>query len=556
MKIGLAQVNPLVGDFFGNVERMARMVEEARKKGCELVIFPELSVIGYPPRDLLDRPSFFETSRQVLPQLQRMSHDVAIIFGLITRNERPLGKPYRNTVMFMHRGEIIAMAHKRLLPFYDVFDEERYFEPGEETPVALWQGFNLGLTICEDIWNREGILPRKFYPVDPVNDLKDKNLSAVINIAASPYFVGKIEQVMVPLLSRVAREVKAPVIYVNQVGGNDELIFQGHSMVITPEGEIVCRGASFKEDLVVFDLQRMSGELRQDYDHPIDQLIDALVLGIRDYVYKCGFPGVVIGLSGGIDSAVTAALATLSLGSDRVWGIAMPGPYSSRESLEDAKEVSRRLGIRFHVVPIISMFQSTCDALSDLFRGLAPDVTEENIQARLRGLVLMAISNKFGLLLLSTGNKSELAVGYCTLYGDMNGGLAVIGDVPKTLVYKIANRLNERYNWIPQRIIEKPPSAELRPNQRDQDTLPPYDVLDSILELYISENMSFEDIVSRGFDRTVVEQVIRMVVKNEYKRRQAPPVLKVTTKAFGSGRRMPIAHGYREPFPACHPRTM
>jgi len=547
MKIGLAQVNPLVGDFFGNVERMSRMVEESRKKGCELVIFPELSVIGYPPRDLLDRPSFFEASRQVLPQLQLMSHDVAIIFGLITRNEQPLGKPYRNTVMFMHREEIIAMAHKRLLPFYDVFDEERYFEPGEETPVALWQGFNLGLTICEDIWNREGILPRKFYPVDPVNELKGKNLSAVINIAASPYFVGKIEQVMVPLLSRVAREVKAPVIYVNQVGGNDELIFQGHSMVVTPEGEIVCRGASFKEDFVVFDLQRMSGELRQDYDHPIDQLIDALVLGIRDYVYKCGFSGVVIGLSGGIDSAVTAALATLGLGADRVWGIAMPGPYSSRESLEDAKELSRRLGIRFHVVPIINMFQSTCDALSDLFRGLAPDVTEENIQARLRGLVLMAISNKFGLLLLSTGNKSELAVGYCTLYGDMNGGLAVIGDVPKTLVYKIANRLNERYNWIPHRIIEKPPSAELRPNQRDQDTLPPYDVLDSILELYISENMSFEDIVSRGFDRKVVEQVIRMVVKNEYKRRQAPPVLKVTTKAFGSGRRMPIAHGYREP---------
>ncbi|MEJ5301224.1 MAG: NAD+ synthase [Thermodesulforhabdaceae bacterium] len=548
MKIGLAQINSLIGDFSGNVERMSRMVDEARKKGCQIVIFPELSVVGYPPRDFLDRPAFFEASCQVLPAIEHMSHDIAIIFGLITRNDRSMGKPYRNTAIFMHRGEIIAKAHKRLLPFYDVFDEERYFEPGDETPVVAWQGFNFALTICEDIWNREGILPRKFYPVDPVEELKGKarKLSAIVNIAASPYFVGKIEQVIVPLLSRVARELNTPVIYVNQVGGNDELIFQGHSMVVTPAGEVVCRGASFKEDLVLFDLNSMSGEVRQDYSSSVDQLIDALCLGIRDYVKKCGFPGVVMGLSGGIDSAVTAALATLSLGADRVWGIAMPGPYSSPESFEDAKELSERLGIRFHLVPIVEMFNSTCGALSDLFKGLSPDVTEENIQARLRGLVLMAISNKFGLLLLSTGNKSELAVGYCTLYGDMNGGLAVIGDVPKTLVYKIAERLNERYDRIPRRIIEKPPSAELRPNQRDQDTLPPYDILDDILELYISENMSFEEIVKRGFDRDVVEQVIRMVIKNEYKRRQAPPVLKVTTKAFGSGRRMPIAHGYKE----------
>ncbi|MCX7823402.1 MAG: NAD+ synthase [Syntrophobacterales bacterium] len=546
MKIGLAQINPLIGDFYGNVELTARMAEEAKQRGCSLVIFPELSLIGYPPRDLLDKPSFVDSSMKVLPYLERISEKIGIVFGLITRNELPSGKPYRNTAIFMNKGKIILKAHKRLLPFYDVFDEERYFEPGIETATFSFEGFHFGLTICEDIWNREGILPRRFYPVDPVEDLKKHRISAAINIAASPYFVGKMEQVMVPLLSRVANEIEAPVIYVNQVGGNDELIFQGHSMVVTPKGEIVCRGASFEEDLIVFDLKEIKGDLRIDYSLRIDQLIDALVLGIRDYVRKCGFPGVVIGLSGGIDSAVTASLAVIALGAERVWGIAMPGPYSSPESLEDAEQLSMRLGIRFSVVPIVEMYKATCDGLSEIFKGMAPDVTEENIQARLRGLVLMAISNKFGLLLLSTGNKSELAVGYCTLYGDMNGGLAVIGDVPKSLVYQIAQRINSHHDWIPKRIIEKPPSAELRPNQKDQDTLPPYDILDSILELYVGENLSFEDIVGRGFDKATTEQVIRMVVKNEYKRRQAPPVLKVTSKAFGLGRRMPIAHGYKE----------
>lgn len=546
MKIGLAQINPVIGDFHGNVKKMARMAEEAIRKGCRMVIFPELSLVGYPPRDLLDKPSFVEASIKLLPTLYNMSREISLIFGLITRNESSRGKPYQNTAVFFDKGKVLASANKRLLPFYDVFDEERYFEPGDETVVFSWEGFYFGLTICEDIWNREGVLPRRFYPVDPVEDLKERSLSAVINIAASPYFVGKMEQVMIPLLSRVARETEAPIIYVNQVGGNDELIFQGHSMVVTPEGDIVCRGASFEEDLVVFDILSNIGEIRSDYSLLVDQLIDALVLGIRDYVKKCGFPGVVIGLSGGIDSAVTAALAVLALGSDRVWGIAMPGPYSSPESLEDAEELSARLGIRFRVIPIISLFEACCDSLSDIFKGTTPDVTEENIQARLRGLILMAISNKFGLLLLSTGNKSELAVGYCTLYGDMNGGLAVIGDVPKTLVYQIARRLSSLYGWIPQRIIDKPPSAELRPNQRDQDTLPPYDVLDAILELYIEENLSPEEIVKRGFDRAVTERVVKMIMKNEYKRRQAPPVLKVTSRAFGSGRRMPIAHGYTE----------
>lgn len=548
MKIGLAQTNPLIGDFLANVKKMALMSEEARRRGCDLVIFPELSVIGYPPRDLLDKPAFFEDSTRVLPTFENISNEIAIVFGLITRNESPQGKPYRNTAFFMEKGKVIAGAHKRLLPFYDVFDEERYFEPGEETTAVLWKDYRFGLTICEDIWNREGILPRKFYTVDPVEDLKKLSVAAVINIAASPYFWGKIEHVMVPLLKRVARETEAPVIYVNQVGGNDELIFQGHSMVVAPSGEIICRAASFREDLVVFDLEglsHMSGELREEYSNRVDELIDALVLGIRDYAQKCGFSGVVIGLSGGIDSAVTATLAVLALGRDKVIGVAMPGPYSSPESLEDAQALADRLGITFHVVPIVDMFQTTCGALANVFKGLPPDVTEENIQARLRGLVLMAISNKFGVLLLSTGNKSELAVGYCTLYGDMNGGLAAIGDVPKTLVYDIARRINERYDWIPRRIIEKPPSAELRPNQRDQDTLPPYDLLDAILDLYINENLSGDEIVRRGFDRVTTEKVIGMIVKNEYKRRQAPPVLKVTSKAFGSGRRMPIAHGYK-----------
>ncbi len=546
MRIALAQVNPIIGDFEKNLASIKDFVKRAVERSCDLVIFPELSLVGYPPRDFLDKPSFYEDSVKFIPAIKELSSNIGILLGLITKNDSFKGKPYRNSALFFHNGSILGCAHKRLLPFYDVFDEERYFEPGKETAILEWKGKRIAITICEDIWNREGILPRRYYPYDPVEELKGKNISFLVNISASPYYFEKLEKVVAPLLLKVSKEVEAPLIYVNQVGGNDELIFQGHSMVVSPTGEVLCRAFSFKEDLVVFDTDLLKGDLRPEYENPIDQLIDGLVLGLRDYVRKCGFSEVLVGLSGGIDSAVTVSIATLALGSDRVLGVAMPGPYSSPESLEDAKELSRRLGIKLTVIPITDMFNVTCKALSEIFAGLQSDVTEENIQARLRGIVLMAISNKFGKLLLSTGNKSELAVGYCTLYGDMNGGLSVIGDVPKTFVYKIANRLNELYGWIPERIISKAPSAELRPNQKDQDTLPPYDVLDGILDLYINENLSFEEILEKGFDREITKQVINMVIRSEYKRRQAPPVLKVTSKAFGSGRRMPIAHGYRE----------
>ncbi len=545
MLIALAQLNPLIGDFKRNIEKMEVFISKARNRGCDLIVFPELSFIGYPPRDLLDQYSFVPHSKTYWSYIEKMSKDIGIICGVITENPDPSGKPYYNSAVFFHNGEIITIANKRLLPFYDVFDEERYFEPGKETCCIEWKNEKLGITICEDIWNKEGILPRKYYPCDPVMDMKENGVSILINIAASPYYMGKVNNVMIPLLKRVARETGAILVHVNQIGGNDELLFQGHSMVCLPNGELAARSLSFDEDLIFFDTETGTGDKKDAPSDDIDEVINALCMGLRDYVSKCGFRRVVIGMSGGIDSAVTACIATMSLGAENVLGVGLPGPYSSRESIEDAFEVSKRLNIEWTVIPIVDLFKSTLQALKPAFEGLEQDVTEENIQARLRGLILMALSNKFGRLLLSTGNKSELAVGYCTLYGDMNGGLAVLGDVPKTLVYKIAARFMEKYNWIPERVITKPPSAELRPNQTDQDTLPPYDVLDRVLEMYIEENKSYGEIMSEGLDPEIVRQVIKMVNRNEYKRRQAPPVLKVTSKAFGTGRRMPIAHGYK-----------
>lgn len=545
MRIAVGQVNPLIGDFRGNLEKMARMVDLARDEGCDLIIFPELSLVGYPPMDLLERPAFVDESIKCWEALARMSDAIGLIAGVVSRNNAGEGKPYHNSLLFLHKGRPVALIHKRLLPFYDVFYEERYFEPGKETGYVEWQGSRLGLTICEDIWNRDGILPRRYYPFDPVEELKSKPLDILVNIAASPYFHGKMDRVIVPLLRGVAREVNAPIVFVNQVGGNDELIFQGRSMVCLPTGDIVAQARSFEEDMIVFDTNSLSGDLREAYRDDVDEVIDALCLGLRDYMGKCGFGKVVIGMSGGVDSAVTACIAAMSIGPEKVMGVGLPGPYSSRESLEDAYEVAKRLGIEWAVVPITGLYDAVLLSMADMFSGMAPDVTEENIQARLRGLVLMAISNKFGRLLLSTGNKSELAVGYCTLYGDMNGGLALLGDVPKTFVYAIARRIKEKFGWIPERVITKPPSAELRPNQRDQDTLPPYELLDAILELYLEENRSIREIVSLGYDEKVVREIVSMVERNEYKRRQAPPVLKVTTKAFGLGRRIPIAHGYK-----------
>lgn len=545
MRIALAQLNPLIGNFSGNIEKMAYMVSTARSRGCDLVIFPELSFIGYPPLDLVDRPAFVEESIEYWEYIARLSNGVGIICGAISKNSASSGKPYHNSLFFFHNGRLLVQAHKRLLPFYDVFDEERYFEPGKESIWFEWQGERIGCTICEDIWNRDGILPRRYYPYDPVEEFRGKNLSILINIAASPYFHGKTDTVIVPLLRGISAELNASVIYVNQVGGNDELIFQGRSMVCLPSGLIPVQARPFCEDVVLFDKGNLSGDFNEAYSNDVDEVIDALCLGLKDYTQKCGFDRVIIGMSGGIDSTVTACIAAISIGADRVLGVGLPGPYSSRESFEDAMEVARRLGMEWATIPITGLYDAVMESLAHIFINTTADVTEENIQARLRGLILMAISNKYGRLLLSTGNKSELAVGYCTLYGDMSGGLSILGDVPKTFVYAIARRLQDKYDWIPERVIRKPPSAELRPHQKDEDTLPSYEILDAILELYVERNMSLREIVAKGFDEAIVRGVVEMIEGNEYKRRQAPPVLKVTTKAFGLGRRVPIAHGYK-----------
>ncbi len=545
MKIFLAQMNPLIGDFDGNARKITAFIQEARSRGGDVVIFPELALTGYPPRDLLDRPAFVRASLPYWDVLAQASRGMSVLCGAVCFNEESRGKPLHNAALFFHDGVLTSVVKKRLLPTYDVFDEDRYFEPSRDAVVIPCSGRRLGITICEDIWTEADYLPRPLYRMNPVRKLSDAGMDVLINIAASPYHMGKAAWVG-ELLRRHAVSCGVPVVYVNQVGGNDELIFQGRSMVWNFRGQCVARAADFAEDLCGYDLDRDVGDLRPAIEDSAEEVLEALVLGLGDYVGKCGFRRVVLGLSGGIDSAVTACIARLALGSENVLGIAMPGPFNAPESLEDAKNLAAALGISFAVLPIDALFDGACRVLEPLFRDKPWDVTEENIQARLRGLLLMAVSNKLGHMVLNTGNKSELAVGYCTLYGDMNGGLSVLGDVPKTLVYALAAVINRRRGWIPRRILEKAPSAELRPNQKDQDSLPPYEVLDAILKAYVEERKSVADICAHGWRKELVQAVVRRVDGNEYKRRQAPPVLRVTSKAFGSGRRYPIAHGYRE----------
>ncbi len=518
---------------------------EPGAEGCDLVIFPEMALLGYPPRDLLDKPSFVRASRKYWADIREASAGIGVICGAVSENENVPGKPYRNTALFFADGNLVAEAHKQLLPSYDVFDEERYFEPGDRTVVVDFKGERLGITICEDIWNLPDYLPRPLYHCDPVCEMREAGVDFVINISASPYHLGKVSWVS-DLLRTQALRSNLQVIYVNQVGGNDELIFQGHSMVWDQRGELVACGADFQEDLILYDTRTHRGDFHNAALDPAEEVIQALVLGLRDYARKTGFQKAVVGLSGGIDSALVVCLATMALGRENVLGVGMPGPYNAPESLDDARELAARLGIAFEVVAIGNLFDTALHTLAAVFEGVPPDVTEENLQARLRGLILMSLSNKFNRLLLSTGNKSEVAVGYCTLYGDMNGGLAVIGDVPKTLVYELAHKLNEQYRWIPEPILTKAPSAELRPNQKDQDTLPPYETLDAILAAYVEKRLPTEEIIAQGWDPDLVRWVIRHVDRNEYKRWQAPPILRVTSKAFGSGRRNPIAHGYKE----------
>ncbi len=543
MNIGIAQINSIIGDFPGNVKRILAAYRECLEAGADLVVTPELSLVGYPPRDLVFKSQFVPKCLQALDYLAGEIREVPLLVGYVDHHHpsHP-GKPFRNAAAWLENGQIQHRIWKTLLPTYDVFDERRYFEPGDFCDPILWKGQRIGVTICEDIWT-EDYLQRPFYDRDPVEELTAKGIDLLLNLSASPFHLGK------PLLRRamiggIARKAKVPVVYCNAVGANDQLVFDGHSLVTDGNGHITTQAPGFLESCTVVDPFSTTTEDTPLTSCDSEQLYEALVLGVRDYVTKCGFSTVCLGLSGGIDSALTATIAADALGPENVRGLTMPSPYSSRGSVDDSFALAKNLGIRCDEVPIQNAFESVKATLRPIFEGKPEDVTEENIQARLRGLMLMALSNKENHLLLTTGNKSELAVGYCTIYGDMCGGLAVISDLPKIKVYEISRWINREREIIPWNTIDKPPSAELRPDQKDQDTLPPYEILDGILSLYVEHQLSANEIISRGFEETTVRWVQRRVDLNEWKRHQAAPGLRVTSKAFGIGRRMPIVQRF------------
>ncbi len=546
MRIAIAQLNVTIGAFEAIFHKIEEAVEKARDSSVSLLCLTELVTCGYPPRDLLLRGDFVRANLELLERVAAMSwDDFAILLGYAEPRKPGPGKDLFNAAALCLGGKAIQNTRKSLLPTYDVFDETRYFAPGcEPEPMELF-GRKLGVTICEDIWNEPGFVPQGGYERDPVETLVAKGADLLINLSASPFHLGKRAERQT-LLKTKAVKYGLPLVYANQVGGNDELIFDGCSLVLGADGEVLSRAHSFEEDFLVVDLPEKGAcgktqRMEALFEDPPSEAVHALTLGLRDYVAKCGFDKVLLGLSGGIDSALTAAIAVRALSKEKVLGISMPGPYSSEGSLTDAKALAENLGIALEILPIEEPFKAFRRTLSPLFANLPEDVTEENLQARIRGVLLMALSNKFGHLLLTTGNKSETSVGYCTLYGDMNGGLAVISDVPKTLVYDCSRWLNLEKPTIPESTLLKPPSAELRPDQRDQDSLPPYEVLDPILEAFIEEGCSKGEIVDRGFEAPLVERIIKMVTRAEYKRRQAAPGLRITSKAFGIGRRYPIA---------------
>jgi NAD+ synthase (glutamine-hydrolysing) len=541
VRIALAQINPTVGDFQGNSAKIIDYALRARSVGVDLVLFPELSVCGYPPRDLVERTWFVERNRCAAEEIAKKTTGISVICGLVTPAKAATGKSVLNSAALLRDGQIAAIQSKRLLPTYDVFDEVRNFAPADKQELMSIGGISCALTICEDAWNDKNFWDRRLYGIDPVEDLVGAGGKVLLNISASPFYLQKRE-LRHDMLAAIAKHYRIPVAMVNQVGGNDSLVFDGSSLAVDPAGRVMAQAKSFEEDIVCFDTDFLSADIH-DRDEGVEaSAYAALVLGTRDYVRKCGFRKVVLGLSGGIDSALTAAIAVDALGRENVTGIGLPGPYSSAGSIDDAATLARNLGIRFEIIPIGGVFDSYLQSLQPAFANLQRDVTEENIQARIRGSLLMAMSNKFGALVLTTGNKSELGVGYCTLYGDMCGGLAVISDVPKTLVYRLARYVNSRSPVIPESTLEKPPSAELRPDQKDSDSLPPYEVLDPILEAYVEDNQSPEAIASSyGFDLALVRKVAQMVDRNEYKRQQSAPGLKISPKAFGFGRRYPIA---------------
>ncbi len=547
MRLGLLQLNPTIGAFAANREKLVRAYAEAVARGAEFVLAPELFLCGYPPRDLLMREDFVEANLAALNETAVNIGEIPLCIGFVEKNSERPGRALKNSAAVLQNGKIIWRTAKSLLPTYDVFDEDRYFEPAKKIEPFIFNGKKIGITICEDIWNDEDFWPERLYRRDPVKELVAQGAELILNLSASPWHGGK-EKTRLEMLRRVARDEKIPLAQVNAVGANDELIFDGHSVALDANGEVIALGKGFTEEVLVVDLaavQSPKPKVQSPFPPREELLFAALSLGIRDYVHKCGFKSVILGLSGGIDSALIAVIAADALGAENVLGVAMPARYSSEGSLTDAEKLARNLGIRYEVLPIEPPFLAVEKQLEKVFAGTKPNEAEENIQSRLRGLTLMALSNKFGALVLTTGNKSEMAVGYCTLYGDMNGALAPIADVLKTDVYKISKWVNREREIIPSDSITKPPSAELRPGQTDQDSLPPYEILDAILDLYVVKNLGKAEIIARGYNAAVVSDVLNKINFSEYKRRQAAPGLKVSPRAFGMGRRIPVAQKFR-----------
>ena len=540
MKIGFAQLNPTVGDLRGNFDKILQSYERLSAAGADLVVTPELAVTGYPPQDLVFKSRFVPETLEIVKELHRRVGRAALLVGFVDRNQGK-GKPFHNAAALLARGQPIRVSHKSLLPTYDVFDEDRYFQPASNVEPFDVDGTKIGITICEDIWT-EHYLPRPLYDCEPTRRLIEQGAQIIVNLSASPFTLHK-PGIRYEMVATLARTYKRPIFYCNAVGGNDQLIFDGNSIAVNASGNLIAQLPAFREHEQVIDTDSTETSEFRD-ESTAKQLFPALSLGLRDYLRKCGFKSAVLGLSGGIDSAVVAVIAADALGPENVVGVSMPSQYSSHGSIDDSKKLAENLGIKLFQMPIAETFAVFKSQFKEIFAGLPENETEENMQPRLRAMTLMALSNKFGHLVLSTGNKSELSVGYCTIYGDMAGGLAVISDVPKTMIYELARWINREREIIPSATIDKPPSAELKPNQKDQDTLPPYEILDEILRLYVEENLSARDIIGRGFDEKTVRWVQRRVDLNEYKREQAAPGLKVTSRAFGLGRKMPIAQKY------------
>ena len=540
MRVGLLQINPTAGDISGNSSLIIRAARQAQSQGADLVVTPELALMGYLPRDLLMSRGFIRRGCQELAHIAAELKDAPpLLVGVATPNPAEMGRPLFNSAVLLQGGEVGQAFHKTLLPTYDVFDEDRYFEPAQEPGILELNGLRLGISICEDVWNDRDFWKRRRYHQDPIESLVRAGAQAIINLSASPFTVGK-QLLREQMLGQMAAKYGIPLAWINQVGGNDDLIFDGRSGAFDGRGRSFARARGFGEDVVVVDLAALSGTIAEDDFTPEAEIWNALVLGVRDYARKTRFTKVLLGLSGGVDSALTAAIAADAMGPENVLGVMMPSNYSSRGSVDDSLTLARNLGIQTITLPIAEIMKTYDGVLAEAFRGFAADVTEENIQSRIRGALLMALSNKYGSLLLTTGNKSEMSVGYCTLYGDMNGGLAVIADLPKMMVYRVSRWRNQRKADIPEAILTKAPSAELRPDQTDQDSLPPYELLDQILELHVEQSQSAEEIIAQGFDEATVRRVLRLVRIAEFKRKQAAPVLKVTSRAFGTGWRMPI----------------